>query len=89
MDDKKLTKLLAADDGPIAAVLMSRGGWLTGSGGCSIQVAFAAEHETETNLWAITLLAEGDEPYHVVYTTADAIVGVSIKRTKHASFDPE
>lgn len=89
MDDKKLTKLLAADEGPIAAVLMSRGGWITGPGGCSIQVAFAAEHESETNLWLIRLLALDDEPYHVVYTTADAIVGVSIKRTTNASFDQE
>jgi hypothetical protein len=89
MDDKKLTRLLAADDGPIAAVLMSRGGWLTGAGGCLIHVAFAAEHEAETSLWAITLMSEDDDPYHIVYTTADAIVGVSIKRTKDYGTDPQ
>ncbi len=85
MNDLQLSRLLTEEDPTIAAVLMSRGGWLSSPGDISIRVQFPAGAEGSI-LWAIRLYAEEEnEPYHVLYTTSDAIVGVSCRRYPDAA----
>lgn len=87
MNDKQLTRLLV--DAPnIAAVLMNRGGWLTAPGAITMSERFPAD-ESGPALWAVELGTDQDaDPYHVLYTTADAIVGVSVRRN-HAPVEQE
>ena len=84
MKDLHLTALLESDDGPIAAVLLSRGRWLTSSAFLEIAQYFPATEDSPA-LWAIGLYEDDPaRPFHTVYVQAADIVAVSIRRN-HAT----
>jgi len=84
MNDKQLNHLLESlkDDEDIVAVLLSRSGWVKAEI-VRIRSYFPADTESP-GLWAIVLIEPPTESHHTIFTTADAIVGVSIKRNHYA-----
>ena len=66
---------------PVVAVLMARGGWLSGS---SVEVSCRFEPDYDTGLdalWQLDIRTEDDSVWHTVYTKAESIVGISCRRS--------
>jgi hypothetical protein len=81
MTDKQVLNILS-EGFPIAAVLLSRGGWLSAAKEVEIHQRFEAGTEGYGIVWRIDLLGEPNEPYHSIYATAETIIGISCKRTR-------
>jgi hypothetical protein len=66
---------------PVAAVLLNRGGWLSGSS-IDILCRFPAEPDKALDaLWEIDVYTEDDKKLHSVYVKAESIVGISCRRS--------
>jgi hypothetical protein len=66
---------------PVVAVLMARGGWLSGT---SIFVGARFEADPEKGLdalWQLDIYSQDGTVLHSVYTKAESIVGISCKRS--------
>jgi hypothetical protein len=80
MTDAQIEKVLA-EGCPIAAVLLSRGGWLR-SEEVAIVKAFEADRDSPA-VWRVELRVNGeDKSWHDVFVEAASIVGVSVDRSR-------
>jgi hypothetical protein len=85
MTDPQIEKVLA-EGYPIAAVLLSRGGWLK-SEEVLITLAFPPEPEHpkgyQPAVWRVDMMSQGLS-WHAVFVEASSIVGVSVDCSRTA-----
>jgi len=83
MNDRDVQRIL--DEGhAIAAVILARGGWQAANK-VEIVERFPAT-ETDTALWRIDMFMENEaDIYYSLYTKAESIVGISVRRHKQHS----
>lgn len=87
MTDAQIEKVLQ-EGCPVAAVLLSRGGWLKAER-VAVACAFAADAASGA-VWKVSLSQEGEKgSWHDVFVTSDGIVGISIARRKAADNDKQ
>jgi hypothetical protein len=77
MTDQQIEKVLG-EGLPVRAVLLLRGGWLSGEA-VTITQRFAAD-EASPALWKVELATPSAEAWHAVYVEAASIVGISVVR---------
>lgn len=74
MTDAQIRKILAQEQ-PVAAVLLSRGGWLKAEE-VNLVLAFAADESPA--VWKVELITGADDVWHSVFVEAANIIGISI-----------
>jgi hypothetical protein len=79
MTDREVERILA-EDRPVAAVLLSRGGWLRSLDDLVITCRFPADDKGPA-LWQIDLMDASESAYYRVFVQAETIVGISVHRS--------
>jgi hypothetical protein len=76
--DDRIEAVLA-EGHPIASVLVQRGGWLRSD---RVELRCIPQDNSYA-IWAVDLMTEDEyeKPWHTFYTTADIIIGISVRRT--------
>ena len=81
MNDRDVQKVLT-EGYPIAAILLSRGGWLSGST-ITLEARFEADLDKGLDaLWMINVSTQDDTQLHSIYVKAETIIGISCRRSQ-------